>query len=211
MNIYIDLEDERFVHLSSLLSHHFTIVDDIKDAQNVVLGIHKTEFIKEIKNKYIFSFCPMDECINLSENEDYLKKNAYLTALGCLSTLKDNYENIVIYGNGRIANYLNELLSYKAVLLARHPKDDEYLLEDHIYQKADLIINTIPARLPIDITLLKNDVKIIDLASYPYGFNHEALKSQGIDISLLSGIPGRMYPKTAACIIYQEVMKCLKD
>ena len=103
MNIYIELEDERFVHLSGLLSHHFTIVDDIKDAEIVVLGIHKTEFIKEIKNKYVFSFCPMDGCINLSENEDYLKKNAYLTALGCLATLKDNYENIVIYGNGRIA------------------------------------------------------------------------------------------------------------
>lgn len=213
MKIYIVNEDVRFNFLKEWLSKKYTITDKIDEANCVILGF-KDDVIPKKLNRAVKVISYKDiqhvNCHVLSHSEYFLRKNAYLTAIGCISKLNLSHKNVVIYGNGRIGTYLNEMIE-NSVVLARHPKNKEKEIHSLDYTKADIIINTIPASIPIDIHLLKNNVKIIDLASSPYGFNHQDLKDKGIDIELWSALPAKTFPKESAWLIYEEVMSCLED
>lgn len=214
MNIYIELEDLRYCYLKEWLEKDYHIVKDLDDADVVILGLSKKKFLNSEKYKRIISYNRINSSNNyaLSDCEKLLQKNAYLTALGCLKMIDCSNKKVVIFGNGRIASYLNELLDYKATIICRHPKTCSEKTFDSIdYLNADIIINTIPYQLDLDLRQVSKKTKIIDLASKPYGFNHEKLRESGYDIQLLSGIPGKVFPKEAAQILYLEVMKCLKD
>ena len=74
---------------------------------------------------------------------------------------------------------------------------------------SNFIFNTIPAVLLDEDKLrkLRRDVVIIDLASSPFGVDFNAATRLKLDAQAYQSLPGRMFPKTAADIIYN----CIKD
>ena len=212
MKIYLKSDDLRFAYLKEWLSKKHSIVNDIENAECIILDFKESSIPKNIKNDtLVISYKPMqiENNYSLIDSEAFLKKNAYLTALATIKQLDTINKKIIIYGNGRIASYLHQFLK-DCIILARHPKGDQKDINSKDYIDADIIINTIPAKLPIDYNLLKENVRIVDLASFPYGFDHTLLKELGIDIELYSSLPGKFYPKEAGYILYEEVMRCLK-
>ena len=213
MNVYISLEDERFIYLKELMKDKFNIVNDVSEADIIILGIKESCVPKCTKrDSLIVSYHAVNFSNNLvlSDSDKFLLKNAQLTAVACIQKLNLTNKNVVIYGNGRIASFLKKYI-YQCHVICRHPKNDEYPLTSKLYQDADVIINTIPCHLPIDVSSLKKDIKIIDLASAPYGFCHDKLIDLGIDIELWSGLPAKCFPLESAYLIYEEVMECLKE
>lgn len=213
MKFYIDLEDTRFAYLKEWLEKKYEYVDDMNDAEIIILGIHNMDIPKNTNYNKVISFNPLNIERNIALNncERFLNKNAYLTALGLLKQIDLSNKKVVIFGNGRIATYLAQEIKEPVTIICRHPKDNQEPMSSKAYLNADVIINTIPHQLELDFNALPKTTKIIDLASKPYGFNHDDLKRKGFDVCLMSGIPGKVFPKEAAQLIYEEVMECLED
>lgn len=213
MKLFIDLEDQRFIYLKDFLcSEQIQYTNKTDDADVLILGIHKKELPRIKNNAIVLSFHPIKKCNNriLNESEKFLQKNAYLTALGLLKQINIKNKKIVIFGNGRIAKALKHEINAPIHIICRHPKEDEEYMDSKAYIDADIIINTIPYPIDIDWQKVKKNSEIIELASAPYGFNIPFLKQQGYNARLLSGIPGKVFPKEAALLIYEEVVQCLK-
>ncbi len=210
MKFYIELEDQRYFFLKEWLEKDYQYTANIDDADIVILGIN-SKVKKCLNHQKVISYHPIKNAYALSQSEQFLKKNAYLTALGCLKQLDITNKKIVIFGNGRIATCLKELLNHQCTLICRHPKVDEEYMDSLSYLDADILINTIPYRLTLDLDKMNKNMKIVDLASFPYGIDRQALKQQGFDIDLWSKIPSKLFGKEAAMLMYEEVIQCLKD
>ena len=74
---------------------------------------------------------------------------------------------------------------------------------------SSFVFNTIPAILLDEEKLkhLRRDVVIIDLASSPFGVDFNAAARLKLDAQPYQSLPGRMFPKTAAEIIYNCIRK----
>jgi dipicolinate synthase subunit A len=128
-----------------------------------------------------------------------------------------------VLGYGRIGKDLVKLLTAfgaDVVATARRPEQLEDIralgvLAVHTSNIAEactdcnFIFNTIPCVLLDEPKLrtLRRDVIIIDLASAPFGVDFNAATRLKLDAQPYQSLPGLMFPKTAAEIIYS----CIKD
>lgn len=166
--------------------------------------------------------------IDYTDNEEYVTKNAILTAEGIYSICKNQLKNIegsnvIILGYGHCGKAIAKTFSNNNSLVSIMVRKKELKKEIvrngygyinlHDYSEidvltADIIINTIPAMI-IDsefIDSISRGTRIYDIASKPGGCDFEALANHGIFAKQYLGIPGRYYPKEAGKIIAEYVL-----
>lgn len=169
--------------------------------------------------------------IDYSTDESFALKNAVLTAEGAVEAVI-KYTDFSIFGSkclilgyGRIgkilANYM-KVLGSEVTVAARKKhvltsiEIDGYIptemitLADLDY---DLILNTVPAII-LTADLLSTVPKhclILDLASSPGGVDTLAAEEMNIKSIHLPGLPSVIAPKTAALIIRDTILNCLRE
>lgn len=191
----------------------------IKQTNINLLDLLKQNSIKRIysanNSKRLEELCKENqiELVNLFDNESIIK-NAKLTAKGIIHYLGNDDKDIseykvLVVGYGNIGYYLCkilELYEVKYSVYTLNETEKKYLISDNksvINELSgngfDIIINTIPHNLNWDYASLSN-VKIIDIASKPYGFDVEKIINYKLNYYILSAIPSKYCPHTAATI-----------
>lgn len=160
-------------------------------------------------------------CVSLLEQEDYLLKNAYVTAEGAVMLALEQLERtlwgakVLVIGWGRIGKYLSKLLqklgAWVTVAVRRQEQEAALLLEGLTAQRTgvyarglgdyDLICNTVPGNIMTEqqVRQTGEDCLLMELASPPGGFpaNTEQLRR----LCPAGGLPGKTAPKTAGILL----------
>jgi len=198
---------------------------------NILKGksIYTGLMTEEFKNKCVRNNIQLKTYLT----DDIAIKNNYITTEGIIETIVNKSElaiynsRILIIGYGRLGQIIGNIFkSLKAniTISCRHEKDilhakinDFNVISNQFIinkiNQFDFIINTIPYRIIDSVMIGKitnHDLLIIDVASNPYGIDHENAKNKGVNTLLLPGIPGKIAPKTAgeiiAAFIYQDIV-----
>ena len=158
-----------------------------------------------------------------SRDSDFLQKNANLTAEATVSFLhsliKDELKERIVFvsGYGRIGRLICKNLynlGCAVFAYARRKEIEEQILKDGICPlnldqcvNADIIINTVPYPIYSKeiIDRIPKSTYIIELASYPYGF--ECMNRTVV----ASGLPGKLLPIGASRVIYDTITKILSE
>lgn len=216
----------QLINIDELLLPIGGISDDyiIKSTNINILDVIKQNSIKKIysfnTNKRLEDLCHK-YLINLVmiNDLDYIKYNSKLTAKGIMNYMGYDDSDIsdykvLIVGYGNIAYYLCKLLdvyevNYKVYTINELEKKyirlNEINIEDNLVgTNYDVIINTIPSNLEWNYETLTN-CKIIDVSSEPYGFDIVKLNDMKINYQILSRVPSRYCPKSAAKIIKRYI------
>lgn len=151
-------------------------------------------------------------------DEELTLKNAALTAEGAAQIItgesKDGVggSNILILGCGRVARACAKLfhsMGGSVTIAARKESDRMFAvsqgwscaaLDDiEAWSRADVIVNTIPARVigEKELRSVKPGGWILELASKPYGLDFEEAEKLGVRAVLGSGLPGKFTPEVA--------------
>ena len=160
--------------------------------------------------------------INMMDDEDFGRSNAYLTAEGTLMYIIKIMTksvlncNILIIGYGRVGSEMVKVLLNNDVnvLVATDNKEEQEIASEFTnyvstikdsYNKLHnmcVIVNTVPAKiLPDDkIELINKDSLIIDLSSSG-GMNHKLIRAKGIKCEHLLGVPSKVVPYTAGQMV----------
>jgi len=157
----------------------------------------------------------------LSEDEEFVRENNYLTALALKELLEQRFgsakQKILLVGYGKLTAELGRVLHEANihVLQFNHSKvaDAQAKYGDRSYFEAaplhefPVIINTIPKQV---IKLYKPIPAVIyELASPPYGFDFGKLNMKKVDYLIEPGLPGRFYPERAAQAVFDCIMRKL--
>ena len=232
MKISIVSNDERYIYLNEILNEagfdsKICEINELDSPEVVILSVRKEHSDKELEE--IFSrvspstlvISPYSvknpNCLvyDYTRGEAFLKKNAYLTAEGaiCLyyNTVKETLQGkkIAVLGYGRIGKYLSKMLKNQGASVFVYARRKEvkteaeldgcYSLEiDEIPLTIDAIFNTVPD----EICKNKTNAHLFELASKS-GFSYKENVISG------AGLPGKMFPKTAAEYIYEEIKPIL--
>ena len=167
--------------------------------------------------------------VNLLSSERFAQANAWPTAEGAIRIALERTERTLkgsrctVLGYGRIGKDLVKLLRSFGADVAATARRKEQLEDisalgvmavhtDDILEAcidSNFIFNTIPHVLLDEEKLkrLRRDVVIIDLASSPFGVDFNAATRLKLDAQAYQSLPGRMFPRTAADIIYS----CIKE
>lgn len=170
---------------------------------------------------------------NYAKTEEFQIMNAVPTAEGAIKIALDKKEetlfgkNCLIAGFGRIGKLLaNRLKSFGTQIAITSRNSEEIAwakalgyhniqLKNLIYEtnNYDLIFNTIPSVVFTKEVLskCKKDIFIIDVASNPGGIDKGSAKKFKINCVHALGIPGKLFPKSAAEIIYNSIQKTIKE
>ena len=148
--------------------------------------------------------------INYMACEDFLLKNAELTAEGLLAIIIKNTSfvlaeaRILILGNGRCGRAIFEMLNlfpcqldiYDTVPVS--PFETPY----------NIVINTIPAPVLTKelLTQFEPDCTFFEIASPPGGFDKAAIEELNLNLIGCPGIPGKYSPRSAGEAIGRMVM-----
>lgn len=185
----------------------------------VVGGIIKGELLSRLRETEI-------PFVDYYDN-DFIDKNAILTAFGTLKILLEHIDfalplgKYAITGYGRVSRETASLLtslSCDVTVFARNSsqRDDAMIkgckalpltslvTESHNF---DIIINTIPCNIIDEETIqnMNKNCKIIELASAPYGLDFDTARKHSIDVVKAFGLPGKYTPKTAGEIIGKRI------
>ena len=181
--------------------------------------------------KVIFVGKASDKLIDLCEykniklfeilkDEDFVIENAHLTAMGIINYLSKgdkiiNDYKVVVTGFGYVGYMLSRLLEANHVDFSIYTNNEierkfvkmmGYKLTN--FKDFSIIINTIPHNIDIDYNLLKNK-RILDVASYPYGFDIEKLNNINVRYEIYSAIPAKFCPNLAGYILKKYIEKCM--
>ena len=252
MNFYLDLNDKRLPFVSNLLKEagENTCVFNFEnctglnkgdvvvlspafkwnEAQaqklsseiSVVCGKVSEEVLKIFNSKKIKYF-------NLMSDEDFVLKNAILTAEGTLADIILNTNKsifdckILILGSGRVAKAVAVLLSKLGLNFDMTMRDNFKLLESQLVctnivewkdyksklKNYDIVINTIPVQLfeESDSQKFKAGSALFELASIKclQGFEPEHFK-----YVFCPALPSKYTPESAGKLIYQYLLKNIK-
>lgn len=192
-----------------------TLVNALPNNITIFAGNISDDYKLTIKNKKI-------KYINFMTHEDFVLKNAILTAEGFLSDLILNTKSsmfnqqILILGSGRVAKavgYLFYKLGLTFDFAMRNEKEynhtklfarkcflgDSYkkVLKDY-----DVVINTIPAVIfdDKDANKFKKDCYVFELASKQC---LEGVSTQNFNYVLCPALPSKYTPKTAADLMIE--------
>ncbi|MCL2253862.1 MAG: hypothetical protein FWC09_05395 [Lachnospiraceae bacterium] len=148
--------------------------------------------------------------LNYMACEDYLLRNAELSAEGLLAIIISNTAftldeaNILILGLGRTGKALEKVLEKISLSITGYD-----ILPDSIPAAAsyDIVINTIPAPILTGKYLkeFRHDCAFFDIASVPGGFDLKAVEEMGLSLINCPGIPGKYSPLSAGFAIGRSV------
>ena len=170
---------------------------------------------------------------DLMSYNDIAILNAIPTAEGAIKIAIENSNktlcgsNVLVLGYGRIGKVLAKMLSgigAKVYCEARKEEDLAQILAmgyngidlknlDEFLPSFDYIFSTIP-EIVLDkkrLGLVKEDVCIIDVASYPGGVDFEYAKKKCINASLELALPARVAPLSSARYFKQKIDKIIQD
>ena len=189
----------------------------------VVGGIIKGELLSRLRETEI-------PFVDYYDN-DFVEKNAVLTAFGALKILLEHIDfalplgKYAITGYGRVSRetaLLLTALSCDVTVFARNSsqRDDAMIkgckakplsslvTESHNF---DIVINTVPFCIIDEETIsnMNKNCKIIELASAPYGLDFDTARKYSIDVVKAFGLPGKYTPKTAGEIIGKRIEEYL--
>lgn len=168
-------------------------------------------------------------CYDLLDRENFVRRNAALTAEAALALLAEGPEavygkRVLVAGCGRVGRALiSRLLALEArvTAAARRPEDRAWaaLQGCHAVSLAeapapdyDAAVNTIPYPVFGREALERfGGVPLLELASAPYGFDAAAARALGKPLRLLPGLPGRYAPEAAAAAIRDEILSILEE
>ena len=170
--------------------------------------------------------------IDYSLREEFLIKNAVPTAEGAIEiALQElnttlNGANTVVVGYGRIGKYLAEILkglNCNVSVIARKEsaranaeisgnKAFNFGVTD-VYKNADIVFNTVPFTVigDIELTAMRPDTTVIDLASLPGGVDEESAKANNVKVIRALALPGKTAPETAGRVIFETVVTILRE
>ncbi|MBE6137188.1 MAG: hypothetical protein E7176_02195 [Erysipelotrichaceae bacterium] len=192
----------------------------IKGTNINILDIIKSNCIKYIitgnANAVLINICNeyKIDLYELLKDDVFVSDNAFLTAKGLLYLIHEKDTEIsdlkvLILGYGNIGFHLCKLLKaidssfdvYTANKLeAKYARLEGYNVIENVNEKYDIIINTIPNIVPIDCSYLVGS-RVIDVASFPYGFNIDDVIKNNIKYEIISAIPSKYASYSAAKII----------
>lgn len=194
-------------------------VISLADEKTVISGYNlPKEFVALAKNKGALVY-------DASYDEDFLMKNAVLTANGALGhILTENTKDISdlkigIIGFGRIGEKMTNLclwLGANVTVYTTRENLARELCENTVsatvpteitdYSHLDIIINTAPAKIipPQTVEKLPPETKIIDLASGSIFPASDKLRK-------LSSVPDAMYPDSSGKIYADHIEKFIKE
>ena len=189
------------------------------------------------KNQVIFGGGEAEELFkeknynNLLSDESMTLKNAMATAEAALSIIIKNTRKtvlgskILILGYGRIAKILADYLkalNAEIVIAARRNsvrtlaeingfKVCDFGKELETQLGADVIINTVPKKIISnnELTKIKSETLVLDLASKPGGVDKVAAKSLGVNYIHALSLPGIYSPISSAKYIEDSVFNTL--
>lgn len=168
-----------------------------------------------------------------NSREEFAQKNSVPTAQGVLSFVLNNINvtvnslKIAVIGYGRCGKAICKIFKslgsdvisfsrrYSTVADAESEGLKAYLIKDikEKTENTDIIINTVPAKI-LDREFIDNtdeNTILIDVSSYPYGFDTEYASSAGRNINILSSLPGKCVPETAGNIIAETIINIIEE
>lgn len=206
-----------FLSTDPLLSVQITLqelLDALIPGQILAGGSIPDEFCRSCAEKQIL-------VLDLLQDEDFLQKNAVLTAEGLLASLIHETpfslmgRRVLLLGYGRCGQAIGRLLlPFDMEILVLEQEESRRLLArlDGMAAMApvilpqdllsfDLVINTIPAQVLTSTQLeqLPKHCIIFDIASAPFGFQPKS--TDGRRLVRCPGIPGKMMPETSGTLI----------
>lgn len=243
MRISIVSKDPRYIVVNELLKekgfNSCVCTPDLLDSSDyLILSVRNELTDDELKD--VFSKIDNDtivlsgnktsiECffdgqiIEYSQKEEFLQRNAYLTAEATIpylySLTRDTLlgKSVFVSGYGRIGKHLCRLLKAlgcKVLAYARREEVGAQINEDG-YEFApiescvqcDVVINTVPFNIFTKelIANIPSKTYIVELASYPFGFENMERVNQG------GGLPGRVLPSGAAQAVFDTINKILSE
>ena len=213
-------ECDEIVELDNLL-------DSTKTCKHIVCG--------NLPQKYQKKICDNGtQLFQYTDNEIFKTLNAVPTAEGAIAiAIRETDKTIcgskcLIIGNGCIGKALTNILKGMGAVVtvsARKELDfsllwadgTEYIntntLNEQELSKFDIIFNTVPKRIISHkkISELTKEHLIIDLASIPYGFDHERKNELNCNLMLSSSLPAIYAPKTSAKATQKVIENYLKE
>jgi dipicolinate synthase subunit A len=170
-------------------------------------------------------------CIDYMKVEGVAARNAVATAEGAVvEALSDAVVTIqgskcLVTGYGCCGRVLAEkLLSMKAQVTVMERKNEKraiakasgceavsFEVPPEEMEAYDYIFNTVPALVLTEknLSCVKKDVRIIDIASKPGGVDFHYCQKKGIHAKLCLGLPGKYAPKSSAGILLEVIEKTI--
>ncbi len=224
MNITIISNDKRYEYLNEQLNEleynsKLANINDTIDTDILILSVRKeytdneyNSLFERSKIKTVLSPRYIENSIDYTNNEDFLKKNAYLTAEGAITLYYNEVQEtllnkkVLVLGYGRIGKYLSKMLKSLncdvSVYARRKEIQNEIVLDG--YNSAplknsnyDVVFNTIPS------SIVNNEFENCICIELANGFSYKENVING------NGIPGKMFPKTASKIILDAILPYL--
>lgn len=230
---YVD--DKRMIYAKEYLEkENYQYVSSNDKADFVLLPVPVKKYMfDDVKDKIVFyGMGDYKNGFDYMKYESYVLKNALLTAEGAVTMIEENTPyslfntNILILGYGRIAKALHKILkNYGANITicsrsksscvealyngAKHIGFDELISNND----ADIIINTIPhiVLTKTELSAMKQDTIVLDLASFPGGIDLLVAKSMGITVLNGKSMPSKYTEKTAGYIIGEAVKDIIEE
>lgn len=215
--------------INTPFSNKKILVEDFLEAisgKTLIAGQFKQDIYEIAKEKNI-------KIIDILKREDLSVLNAVSTAEGTIKiaieeTPKNLHgSNILILGFGRIGKVLSNMLKGLGANVACEARKNSDLawikaygyepvplstLKDNL-NRFDIIINTIPYIIldKENLSNVKRDALVIDLASNPGGVDREAIKEQKIKFIWALSLPGKISPVTSAEFIKETLYNIFNE
>lgn len=228
-------DDKRMIYAKEYLEkHNFEHTESINNADFVLLPVLSKKYMfKDLENKLVFyGMADYKNGYNYMNYESFVLKNAFLTAEGAVTMIEENTPyslfraNILILGYGRIGKALHSILKgYGSnIIICSRSKESEaeavfngakHINFDQLTQNsdADIVINTVPHTVltKAELSVLKKDAVIVDLASFPGGVDTLVADSLGLKMLSGRGMPARYTEKTAGYLIGEAVSDIIEE
>lgn len=171
--------------------------------------------------------------ISPQADETFLRTNAQLTAEGALFAAVSRRKRAllrstcVVTGFGRIAQEVTRRLCAMDVFVIVCARNEAQMRAAHqagahpvplaqivpACGQADLVMNTVPARVLGDEALLamkERGTLLLELASAPYGADIERAAQLGVAVAVESGLPGRYAPAEAGAALFEALLRGMR-
>lgn len=201
------------------------LVEPLEEKQFLAGNIPE-EFYEQIKRKNV-------KVIDLLKCEELVVLNTIATAEGAIqiaieeTTKTIHGSNILVLGFGRVGKTVaNTCKAMGARVYCGARKNEDFAwMKVYGYKivqltnlkkelnKFDIIINTIPTLIlkQEELTYVKTDCLLIDLASKPGGIDQEAAKKRNLKTIWALALPGKVAPQTSAEYIKNTIYHILEE
>lgn len=229
------MDDKRMIYAKEYLEKKgFEYTEKAEYSDFVLLPVPvKAHMFNGFENKIAFyGMGDYKNGFDYMKYESYVLKNAFLTAEGAVTLIEENTHyslyraNVLIIGYGRIGKALHNILKGYGANITVCSRSRESEAESVFYgarhinfeslkseNNADIIINTVPHMVltKAELSAVKKDAVILDLASFPGGV--DTLTADSMGLLVLSGrrMPARYAEKTAGYLIGEAVSDIIEE